>query len=176
MALVSRRLEPLQAIEAEIKYAGGTAFSVAADAGSSLAAAFTNVASSAFWDLEWSIRFQYLSSPKPKSVPCSLGHRPHGHASQAADALAGKEADVKTAFQAIVKEFGAYPEVLVYNAGPGHFVWPPPPLLEIPVDAFGKTFDAGVTGALAWIQQVASCHQTCYIANLKCRKLTVTLP
>lgn len=66
---------------------------------------------------------------------------------------AGKESDVVSAHGKIVEAFRAYPEVLIYNAGPG-MKYPPPPLLETKVDDFARTFDAGVVGALAWIHQV----------------------
>lgn len=66
----------------------------------------------------------------------------------------GNEADVKAAFQSIVKEFGEYPEVLVYNAGPGNFRFPPPGILDLSVEEFSVAFEAGVYGALAWLHQV----------------------
>ena len=59
------------------------------------------------------------------------------------------------AFQTIVAKLGA-PEVLVYNAGPG-MKWPPPGILDLDPAVFSRAFDAGVTGALVWAQQVRSC-------------------
>ena len=67
--------------------------------------------------------------------------------------IAGDKASVQAAHKEIVEKLG-HPEVLVYNAGPGGFQWPPPSILDIPADKFAKGFDNGVTGALLWIQQV----------------------
>ena len=59
---------------------------------------------------------------------------------------------MRQAFQTIVAKLGA-PEVLVYNAGPG-MKWPPPGILDLDPAVFSRAFDAGVTGALVWAQQV----------------------
>ena len=59
---------------------------------------------------------------------------------------------MRQAFQTIVEKLGA-PEVLVYNAGPG-MKWPPPGILDLDLAVFSRAFDAGVTGALVWAQQV----------------------
>lgn len=66
---------------------------------------------------------------------------------------AGKPEDVVAAHARVCKELGD-PEVLVYNAGPGGFTWPPPAALDISPEAFTRGFDSGVTGALVWAQQV----------------------
>ncbi|KAK9918745.1 hypothetical protein WJX75_006512 [Coccomyxa subellipsoidea] len=65
---------------------------------------------------------------------------------------AGKAQDVVAAHAKVFEAFGA-PEVLVYNAGPG-ITWPPPAALDIDPEVFSRSFDAGVTGALVWSQQV----------------------
>ena len=65
----------------------------------------------------------------------------------------GDKASVQAAHKEVVEKLG-HPEVLVYNAGPGGFQWPPPSILDTPADKFAKGFDNGVTGALLWIQQV----------------------
>ena len=65
---------------------------------------------------------------------------------------------MKSAYGKIVEAFGAFPEVLIYNAGPG-MKYPPPPLLETKVEDFARSFDAGVVGALSWLQQVV-CSST----------------
>ena len=67
--------------------------------------------------------------------------------------IAGDRASVADAHRTIVDRLG-HPEVLVYNAGPGGFAWPPPSILDTPADKFAQGFNAGVTGALLWIQQV----------------------
>ena len=65
---------------------------------------------------------------------------------------AGKAQDVVAAHEKVIDAFGA-PEVLVYNAGPG-ITWPPPAALDINPEVFSRSFDACVTGALVWSQQV----------------------
>jgi NAD(P)-dependent dehydrogenase (short-subunit alcohol dehydrogenase family) len=65
---------------------------------------------------------------------------------------AGKAQDVVAAHAKVFEAFGA-PEVLVYNAGPG-ITWPPPAALDIDPEVFSRSFDAGVTCALVWSQQV----------------------
>lgn len=67
--------------------------------------------------------------------------------------IAGDKASVQAAHKEIVEKLGN-PEVLIYNAGPGGFQWPPPSILDTPADKFAKGFDNGVTGALLWIQEV----------------------
>ena len=67
---------------------------------------------------------------------------------------AGDKASVQAAHKEIVEKVG-HPEVLIYNAGPGGFQWPPPSILDTPADKFAKGFDNGVTGALLWIQEVS---------------------
>ena len=66
---------------------------------------------------------------------------------------AGKPEDVVAAHARVCEALGA-PEVLVYNAGPGGYGWPPPAALDISPEAFSRSFDSGVTGALVWAQQV----------------------
>ena len=70
---------------------------------------------------------------------------------------AGDAASVREAFQTIREKLGA-PEVLVYNAGPG-MKWPPPGILDLDPTVFSRAFDAGVTGALVWAQQVRCLSQ-----------------
>lgn len=75
---------------------------------------------------------------------------------------AGKPEEVVTAHARVCEALGA-PEVLVYNAGPGGFTYPPPAALDISPEAFSRSFDSGVTGALVWAQQVlmtALCKDT----------------
>lgn len=68
-------------------------------------------------------------------------------------ACAGKPQDVVAA-HARVRDALGHPEVLIYNAGPGGYSWPPPAALDISPEAFSRGFDAGVTGPLVWAQQV----------------------
>ncbi len=42
----------------------------------------------------------------------------------------------------------------IWFTGPGGLSWPLPGLLEQSVEEFARGFDAGVTGALIWLQQV----------------------
>lgn len=68
--------------------------------------------------------------------------------------FAAKVDDVKNAYQRIVSEFKASPEVLVYNARGGDFKWPPPKIVDVDPADFQAQFAGGVTGAFIWMQQV----------------------
>ncbi|CAL8471258.1 g10800 [Coccomyxa elongata] len=95
-----------------------------------------------------------LISRRQESIaPVEKGLRASGAETLAVPCDTGKPEDVVAAHARVCEALGA-PEVLVYNAGPGGFTWPPPAALDISPEAFSRGFDSGVTGALVWAQQV----------------------